>query len=289
MDILQILKQMDIKLPDDTGISQFRSEEDGSPYCVWKVQTEEDTYVLKKAQGQEISIYTAFFRENIRGVPRFIGSTVSDGEEYFLMEYVSGEDLRVCTRAKLIAALDVLIALQRSYWENRELAHMGVSVDIGLKKWKDRKEYLKDSELEKVYEVCQEQYTLLPRTLCHDDLLPFNILAAEGRAAIIDWEYAGILPYPTSLARLIAHGEEQDDAFFYMTEDDKDFAVDYYYENLVKEKGISYSDYRKALDGFLLYEYCEWIMLGNKYPDADIERYRIYMEKAKAHISKMKK
>ena len=75
----------------------------------------------------------------------------------------------------------------------------------------------------------------------------------------IDWEYAGILPYPTSLARLIAHGEEDESAFFFMTQKDKDYAIDYYYEHLLKEKGIGYNAYRKTLDYFLLYEYCEWI------------------------------
>lgn len=42
--------------------------------------------------------------------------------------------------------------------------------------------------------------------LCHDDLLPFNVLVSEDRAVLIDWEFAGILPSPASFARLIAHG-----------------------------------------------------------------------------------
>jgi hypothetical protein len=37
-------------------------------------------------------------------------------------------------------------------------------------------------------------------------------------------------------------------------------------------------------DIFLLYEYCEWIMLGNKYPDANQARYSAHLEKAKTHI-----
>ena len=120
--------------------------------------------------------------------------------------------------------------------------------------------------------------------MCHDDLLPFNVLVNGNKATIIDWEYAGILPYPTSLVRLIAHGREEEDAFFYMTEADKSFAIDYYYEHLVKSKGISYEDYRRSVDYFLLYEYCEWIMLGNKYADEDIPRAREYLAKAKDHI-----
>ena len=143
---------------------------------------------------------------------------------------------------------------------------------------------MNDSLLEQAYGGFLELYESLPRTLCHDDLLPFNVLVNGNKATIIDWEHAGILPYPTSLVRLIAHGREEEDAFFYMTEADKAFAIDYYYEHLVKSKGISYEDYRRTVDYFLLYEYCEWIMLGSKYPDEDIPRAREYLAIAKAHI-----
>lgn len=110
----------------------------------------------------------------------------------------------------------------------------------------------------------------------------------KGAANDIDWEYAGILPYPTSLARLIAHGEEDESAFFFMTQKDKDYAIDYYYEHLLKENGIDYNAYRKTLDYFLLYEYCEWIMLGIEYNDTGSERFQKYYSKAKEHIKKLK-
>ena len=110
---------------------------------------------------------------------------------------------------------------------------------------------------------------------------------SERTATLIDWETAGILPYPTSLTRLIAHGEENESAFFHMTEDDKAFAADYYCEHLLRDKGISYQSYRRSMDLFLLYEYCEWIMLGNKYTDGDMVRYHQYLQKAKKHIRTM--
>lgn len=284
MDIRQVLLQMEIPVSADTDISPFVNAEDGSTYEVWKVQCKEKTYVLKKAKGQEISIYTSFFSKEISGAPRFLGSTTVDGEDFFLMDYVPGEDLRRCNRKKLTAALDALIHLQGLYWEKEELPGVGISFEDSLVSRKNRKNYLNDEELEKAYNSFLEQYVSLPRTLCHDDLLPFNILVTEEKAAIIDWEVGGILPYPTSLARLIAHTEDREDAFFYMTEEDKSFAIDYYYENLVEKKGISYTDYCKAIDVFLLYEYCEWIMLGNKYPDANQARHSAYLKKAKTHI-----
>ena len=143
---------------------------------------------------------------------------------------------------------------------------------------------LNDADLEQAYETYLQLYSNIPRILCHDDLLPFNVLITNGKATLIDWEYSGILPYPTSLARLIAHGEEDEAAFFHMQQDDKDYAIEYYFEHLLRDKGIDYYDYRKVMDYFLLYEYCEWIMLGIKSGDTKSERFQKYLAKAKAHI-----
>ena len=107
------------------------------------------------------------------------------------------------------------------------------------------------------------------------------------KATIIDWEYAGILPYPTLLARLIAHGEEDEKAFFRMKQADKNFAIEYYFEHLLKDKGINHGDYLRTMDYFLLFEYCEWIMLGNKYDDAKSERFKAYSIKAKELVKRI--
>ena len=72
-----------------------------------------------------------------------------------------------------------------------------------------------------------------------------------------------------------------------MTQADKDYAIEYYFEHLLKGKGIDYNDYRRTLDYFLLYEYCEWIMLGVKYNETDSERFQKYYAKAKEHIKSL--
>ena len=114
--------------------------------------------------------------------------------------------------------------------------------------------------------------------------MPFNVIISDDRAVLIDWEIAGILPYPSPLVRFLAHSDESESGLFYLKDEDKAFAIDYYYENLIKSKGIDYKDYRRSIDLFLLYEYCEWIMLGNKYEDADRNLFDVYMKKAKAHL-----
>ena len=275
MELAEIVRNCGIG--GDVQISPFLREEDGTEYEAWRVTAGERQYVLKKAKGMELGVYASFFANDVQGAPRFLGSCGA----YFLMEYVPGENLCRCDRARLKLALDALMALQDRYWEAPECGSFADS----LAHRKSRGEYLGDDDLQQAYGKFLDLYKQLPRTLCHDDLLPFNVLVSEKKATIIDWECAGMLPYPVSLARFIAHGTEDADAFFYMTEGDRAFALDYDYDHLIRGKEISYADYRRSLDYFLLYEYCEWIMLGNKYPDADMERYHLYLNKARAHVA----
>ena len=265
---------------DNISFSPFVSAEDGAEYDVWRVSSDEKTYVLKKAKESELSVYISYLK-NASGVPRIIESVDFEDENYFIMEYVQGEPALRFDRLAITKALDALIAIQKAFWQTSEIEGAGVSFEESLAHRISRGKYLNDHDLEEAYDEFIDAYKALPRTLCHDDLLPFNIMLSEDSATVIDWEVAGILPYPVPLARLLAHAEESEDAFFYIKNEDKEFATRYYYDNLLKEKGIEEYDFRYSLALFVFYEYCEWIMLGNKYPDADMERYDKYMKKAK--------
>lgn len=117
---------------------------------------------------------------------------------------------------------------------------------------------------------------------------PSMCFCSGDRAVLIDWEYALILPYSTSLARLIAHGEEDENAFFHMTQLDREFAIQSYFEHFIREKAIEYPEYRWTLDYFLLYEYCEWVAIGGQPPSLGkaffclggsyVDRYRLGIE-----------
>ena len=205
------------------------------------------------------------------------------------MEYIEGEDLRKCNRKKLTLALDALISLQKETWENRHFDSLGDNFDKSLIQRQNREKHLNDSLLEEAYEKFLGVYQSIPRALCHDDLLPFNIIASDKKAFLIDWESGGILPYPTSFARLIAHAENHTNAFFHMTQADKDFAIQYYYDNLLKGKGISHTDWLDTLEYFLFYEYCEWVFVGNKYNETNGEYYKKYLPIAKRQAAKILK
>lgn len=75
--------------------------------------------------------------------------------------------------------------------------------------------------------------------------------------------------------------------FFYMTQKDRNFAIQYYYDALIKKHGISFAEYRRTLDWFLFYEYCEWVMLGNRYDSRSDERYGYYRNLAEELAGKL--
>lgn len=256
----------------------FQNAEDGAEYAVWRVESAGKCMVLKKAKGSELDHYRHFLSDSRGYAPALLGSASVSGENYLLLEYVPGHDLCRATRDDLTLALDAIIAMQLQNWG---IIDTTGSFEKALEGRQNRLPYLRDSQLELAYEAYLHRFKVMPRTLCHDDLLPFNVLVAQDRAVMIDWEVAGILPYPTTLARLIAHSEEQDHAFFYLKQEDRRFAIDYFYEHLAGKMGISRQQYDRDLALCLLYEYCEWVYVGTRYADSDHDRFRNYLEKAR--------
>ena len=291
MNVNALLDCMDTGLiAQDSVVTQLKREENDELYQVWRIDSGDTSYILKEAGAQEAETYQSILAElNESSVPTLYQTVDADGKIYLLMEYIDGDNLCHCNRPKLAAALDALISLQQKTWDSRALAEYGYSYEKSLSDRQTRGKYLNDPLLEEVYEAFLAVYQTVPRALCHDDLLPFNVIASEHRAVLIDWEYGGILPYPTSFARLIAHGEDKENAFFYMTQADRNFAIDYYYDRLLKEKGISYTDWRNTLAYFLLYEYCEWVFVGNKYGDTDGEYYQKYLPMARQQAEQIKR
>lgn len=287
---LEILRAMDaLPARGAPAVTQLRCEEaDGGLYRVWKIESGGQTRLLKAAKEYEAEVYRTFLRGS-RYAPEIYAEQRVGGEDWLLMEYVDGHDLCRCTRGALTLALDALISMQAAYWNDTAHAAEAYSFEKSLSGRRRRGEALNDAVLKAGYAEFLRLYETLPRTLCHDDLLPFNVRVcpAQKRAVLIDWEFAGILPYPVPLARLLAYGEESADALFYMTEADRSFAAAYYYENLLRERGVARDEWQRTLDCFLLYEYCEWVAIGNRSGETDGKYYRKYLPLALAQARKL--
>jgi len=285
-ELTEILAKLGLPGIGEGAIRAFTVEEDGGAYAVWRIDAGSGSCVLKRAKAFELETYRCFFRDKKPYAPAFYGSCAFGGAAYFLMEYCPGDDLRRCEREKLKKALDALIEMQEEFWQREALYDSALTLEKSLAGIENRGRYLGSQRLEAAYAAFVRIYQTTPRTLCHDDLLPFNLLIGE-RAVLIDWEYGGLLPYPASFARLIAHGREEAGAFFYMTREDRDFAIQYYYDGLIKKHGIPFAEYRRTLDYFLFYEYCEWVMLGNRYDNRSDERYGDYLKLAEELAAKL--
>ena len=286
-EVRTVLAKFGLSGGSDWSVRAFVSDEDGSEYAVWLVDNGHRKYVLKKAKAYEIDVYRSFFSSGQSYVPSFFGSCHDNGRDYFLTEYFAGTDLRVCDRKRLIRVLDALADMQNEFWERTELYDACVTMEKSLEAVRNRGKYLGSELLEKAYRKFEQVYRETPRSLCHDDLLPINVLVNNERAVFIDWEYGGVLPYLGAFARLIAHGREDRNYYFYMSAEDREFAIAYYYNILAKQHGISQEEFRQTLDYFLFYEYCEWIMLGNRYDSRSDERYMYYLNLAEQLAKKL--
>ncbi len=262
-----------------TSISQFCREEDGTPYDVWKIETDSIVAVLKKGSPEERATYEAFFPRGGCGTPKIYGFAEHNGETYMLMEFFEGETMSRCTREKLILALDTLIQMQKKFWGNTDFAGAGWTFEKRHAARINRLPYMED--LADIYSAYLEADKTVPRTLCNDDLLPFNVLVGADRAVIIDWEFAGILPYPCALARLLAFGEENTDFMFQMSLEEKEFSVQYYYDHLIRNKGISWDEYIRTMKLFFFKEYSEWIYFARSSNDFSKPEYEKYYAKCK--------
>ena len=268
-----------------SGVCQIRRSEDGSPSGAWRVETADRCYFLKKiASPAEEALYTALAGTRPE-LPAFFGGTDYYGKRYILSEYFPGRELSKCARRDMILALDALISLQDAFWQGDRtgdgpLFPFGMTPEGEKERIRTRRAYLHDPLLEAATDKLLALYDPLPRTLCHNDLLPFNVLAGENRAVLIDWEYYGLLPYPVPLARLLSHTRPDPDWDFTMTAEDRTFAEEYYYDRLLKGKGIGWEEYRYALDLFSFYEQTEWIYVCRRYHARQPKRFAMGMAEA---------
>ncbi len=170
----RVLRAFGIKtMPEDSR--PFFAEEDGEPYAVWRLTWPDRWAVLKRTSPAERAVYETFFGRGGGPVPEIYGFTPFGEHLYMLMEYVKGETLSHCVRGKLIPALDALIHIQDRWWNDADPGHarVGYDFDACLASLEKRLPYM--GELQDTYRDYLETFRAVPRTLCNEDLLPFNV------------------------------------------------------------------------------------------------------------------
>jgi hypothetical protein len=152
--------------------------------------------------------------------------------------------------------------------------------EITFERVNKRLKYLNNSFLENKYLEFIDCYKNCRKTICHNDLLPFNMIISNNKAYLIDLENVGYLPYLTMFSRFIAHYKEEEGYLFYLEENIKQCLIKYYYDNFVTLLNIGYEDFLYDLELFLFFEYTEWIYVYNKFNLKKDEKYYYYLSKA---------
>ena len=268
--IIQKIKKINIQ-----DIIQLKNEEGNGYYNVWKVVTFESNYILKQTTEKELNNY---LKLKISLIPNFYGYTKYYNKVYILLEYIEGTDLRNGSLDKNIIGLDTIIEVQKAYL-NKEI-ELSDTFENELNRINKRFDYLLDESLKNKYNEFIKVYKTSIKTVCHNDLLPFNMIIFNDKAYLIDLENMGYLPYLSMFSRFIAHYKEEKGYLFYLEEDIKQELIRYYYNNFVKLLNIGYEDFLYDLELFLFFEYTEWIYVYNKFNLKKDERYYYYLSKA---------
>ena len=258
-------------------VERFPFEDSKGFYkSIYKIITNDNVYVLKKAKSYELEAYR-FLQNIVDSIPYYYGTTKYYGNDYILIEYVTGQNAMRMDKSMLVKIINQIIKVQKATWQSNN--SFGVSLETSIKRKYNRLKYLPD-ELQETYEKFISCYKKTPVAFSHEDLLPFNVLVNDNRVCFIDLEECGLLPYPTMLARLIAFTEEKGDALFYLSKEDYQYGIRYYYDAFIKECEISEKQYFYTINLFIFNELIEWVFVYNKEKYQHNSFYKKWYEKA---------
>ncbi len=260
---------------DSFEAAQFFDDGEGElrRYDVYKIRVDGQTYVLKKSDEAEAGIYRDFLAGQGFRTPKYFGSGKYDGKIWLLMEYIEGTDLREFTKEMAYGCADSITAVMNAYWQRDEQEFESKKLDRRFEKyWKriNKRAQCLEGEplLRQAYSVFLQRQLTCPRTLCNGDFLQYNAILRDGEIYIIDWAFAGIMPYSLDIARLIAHGTEDRRTFpFYMVDQYREIYVRQVYEKL-REKPDQ-EQYGRDIKLSLLNEYIEFIEWELNHPDEE--------------------
>lgn len=277
------------------SFSSFRVEQfcdDGEEGCevnrynVYKIYANGIATVLKKSDEREIGVYQTFLQGKQFRVPKYYGNVRCDGTRWMLMEYLEGKDLRDFELKMAPACAESITQIMNTYWESR--------IEDGrfARYWErinKRAECLSEEpEISAAYEIFLQRQWDCPRTLSHGDFLQYNAQYQDGEVYLVDWAFAGIMPYSLDIGRLIAHGTEDKRTFpFYMNEEQKKCYVQEVYQRL--EQKPEWERYLMDVKLAVLnecVEFMEMYLTRNYEKDQVYEYYRMVALKLSKEINR---
>ncbi len=240
-EINKLSSILEVMKPDLAGQICFKRFHDNGEgvdraYNVYKVISDEKAYILKKSDDYEIEVYEKFLTDKNLPVPKLEGWASFDNTKWILIEYIPGDDLRIFDKHMAYGCAESLSRIFNMYWQEDcfEENKLDNRFERYWKRINKRAECLKnESKLASAYGVFMDRQLVCPRTLCNGDFLQCNAIKSNHSIVLIDWAFAGIMPYSLDAARLIAHGSEKFFPFpFYMTDEYRKIFVKTLYDKL---------------------------------------------------------
>lgn len=201
--------------------------DEGKGYNTFRLSSPTGDFVLKKYGYHEDRVDEEKQYSFLKGLP--VPEVLGWGEDCMLMRFIEGEDLKNASEDGVRAFVKSLAAVMNAY-------PMGFGYETAryeryMKRLEKRADFIKgEPVLAKAFGVFFERQKEIPLTLSNGDLLPINVIYDGEKAAIIDWEFGGFLPYPLDIARFIAHSRPHGEVTcFAMTDEMKELFVDLLY------------------------------------------------------------
>ncbi|WP_017414793.1 aminoglycoside phosphotransferase family protein [Clostridium tunisiense] len=234
-----ILGKIKPEITEKLDIEQFHDDGEGEDriYNVYKIIAGEEKYILKKSEDNEIKVYEKFLLYKNLPVPKLEGWTCVGNTKWILIEYIKGQDLRNFNEGMAHGCAESLAKIFNTYWQESNFE--GNKLDNRFERYwtriNKRAQCLKNEpKLSSAYKAFLDRQLVCPRTLCNGDFLQFNVIESKESIVLIDWAFAGIMPYSLDIARLISHGSEKYFPFpFYMTDEYRKIFVKGVYERLI--------------------------------------------------------
>lgn len=195
-----ILKLINPMLSQQIHIERFHDNGEGldRAYNVYKITADKQDYILKKSDDNEIGVYEKFLKGKNLPVPNFYGWTCFNNIKWILIEYISGTDLRRFNKYMASGCADSLSRIFNMYWQenNFEENKLDNRFERYWTRINKRSECLiNEPKLSSAYRVFLDRQLVCPRTLCNGDFLQCNAIESNTDIILIDWAFAGIMPY----------------------------------------------------------------------------------------------
>lgn len=289
-------------------VSPFFNERLDKDYQVYRLATREGKIVvLKKANKEECDANQLLSELNrVEISPEFIKITIDSNENYWLItEFFPGEDLSILKKKAATELGEELAKLANYFFEaNDKLITFSPNKKNQIEsKYQLLEKLTTNLDLYKTYEEYIIRFKEIPNTICHDDLLPINVLFDEknNRIKILDWEHVRLSSYICDVARFSAFYSDDEVSFkkgfsFLAEEENIQLFLKTYYSFLTLEikKRFSFEQFMQdyhleCLNQYLLnISYLEDISKEMLKTDWEFYFYQLAVDKAKFINNKKK-